>query len=114
MTLQQRIAHGGTPAHLTVADILRLQDEGVIGDQENFELIEGEIVPMAAMKSSAHERIKNRLVRLLNRTLPDDLGVFVESSIPFADDTYLEPDVAVFAESIETHQARGGRFVAGR
>lgn len=107
MTLQQRIAHSGIPAHLTVADILRLQDEGVIGEQENFELIEGEVVPMAAMKSSAHERIKNRLVRLLNRTLPDTIGVFVESSIPFAADTYLEPDVAVFDASLETHKARG-------
>lgn len=107
MTLQQRIAHGGIPAHLTVVDILRLQDEGVIGDQENFELIEGAIVPMAAMKSSAHERIKNRLVRLLNRTLPDALGVFVESSIPFAEDTCLEPDIAIFDAAIETHAVRG-------
>jgi Uma2 family endonuclease len=107
MTLQKRIAHSGIPAHLTVADILRLQDEGVIGDEENFELIEGEIVPMAAMKSSAHDRIKNRIVRRLNRTLPDTIGVFVESSIPFAEDTYLEPDVAVFDASIETHKARG-------
>jgi Uma2 family endonuclease len=107
MTLQQRIARSDIPNPLTVADILRLQDEGVIGEQENFELIEGEIVPMAAMKSSAHERIKNRLARLLNRALPEHIGVFVESSIPFADDTYLEPDIAVFDASTQTHDVRG-------
>ncbi|MFM9977731.1 MAG: Uma2 family endonuclease [Sphingomonadaceae bacterium] len=107
MTLHQQITRGVIPARLTVADVLRLQDEGVIGEDENFELIAGEIVPMAAMKSGAHERIKNRLVRLLNRALPDALGVFVESSIPFAEDTYLEPDIAVFDAALDTHRATG-------
>ena len=40
--------------------ILRMQDAGIISEDENFELIEGEIVPMQA-KTHVHELIKSAL-----------------------------------------------------
>jgi len=43
-----RAAEGFDRRSFTVAEILRMQDAGIISDEENFELIEGEIVPMQA------------------------------------------------------------------
>ncbi len=52
-----RAAEGFDRRSFTVAEILRMQDAGIIAEDENFELIEGEIVPMQA-KTHVHERIK--------------------------------------------------------
>jgi hypothetical protein len=41
-----RAADGFDRRSLTVAEILRMQDAGIISEEENFELIEGEIVPL--------------------------------------------------------------------
>ena len=43
-----RAAEGFDRRSFTVAEILRMQDAGIIAEDENFELIEGEIVPMQA------------------------------------------------------------------
>jgi len=47
-----------------VDDIRRMIEAGVLGEDENIELVEGEIVVMAP-KSYAHEMIKNALVEAL-------------------------------------------------
>lgn len=107
MTVFQNVRKGLIPARLTVADVVALQDCGVVSEDERFELIEGEIVPMAAMKSAPHEDLKRRLARALIVTLPSDLGVFVETSIAFEERTYLEPDIAVFPGDLSTWDARG-------
>src|SRR6267142_47105 len=56
-----------------VDDIRRMVDAGVLGEDENIELVEGEIVVMAA-KSYAHERIKNALVEVAKTGLCFDKG----------------------------------------
>ena len=43
-----RAAEGFDRRSFTVAEILRMQDAGIISDEENYALIEGEIVPMHA------------------------------------------------------------------
>jgi hypothetical protein len=55
-----RAAEGFDRRSFTVAEILRMQDAGIIPEEENFELIEGEIVPMQA-KTHAHELKKSAL-----------------------------------------------------
>ena len=50
-----------------------MQDAGIISEDENFELIEGEIVPMQA-KTHAHELIKSALTIGIARALPDRFG----------------------------------------
>ena len=65
-----RAAEGFDRRSFTVAEILRMQDAGIIAEDENFELIEGEIVPMQA-KSHVHERIKIALNIAIARALPE-------------------------------------------
>ena len=55
----------------------RMQDLGIIDDDEGFELIEGDIVTMQS-KNAPHERIKLALVRALAKTLPDALTLGVD------------------------------------
>lgn len=107
MTVFQNVRKGLIPARLSVADVVALQEAGVIAEDDDFELIDGEIVPMAAMRSAWHEDIKRRLATLLIRALPASLGVFVETSIAFGDTTYLVPDVSVFPVERPIDEARG-------
>ena len=107
MTMLKRIRAGILPARLTVADIYRLQDEGVIDDRESFELIEGEIVPMAAAKANAHEQMKSHLVRRLISATGPEVGVYVEPSVTFSEDTFLEPDIALWPAGAVMEEVRG-------
>ena len=43
-----RAAEGFDRRAFTVDEVLRMQEAGIISEDENFELIEGEIVPMQA------------------------------------------------------------------
>src|SRR3954467_5927907 len=81
-----------------VDDIRRMIEAGVIGEDEKIELVEGEIVVMAA-KSYAHERIKNALVEALFKARPDDIEVGVEMTIEFSRDILFEPDIAAIHKS---------------
>ena len=47
-----RAAEGFDRRSFTVDEVLRMQDAGIIADDEHFELIEGEIVPMPAKPHS--------------------------------------------------------------
>ena len=105
MSLYQDIKAGVLPARLTVADVYALQLAGVIDERENFELVDGEIVPMAAAKSSPHERMKSQLIRAL-AFVSDDVRLFVEPTVALADDEYAEPDLAVWPRHMESEEVR--------
>jgi Uma2 family endonuclease len=87
-----RAADGLPRRVFNVSDIRRMVEAGVIGEDERVELIEGDLVTMAA-KGYAHELIKNALTRAMISAAPDD--VCVETTIQFADNVLLEPDLAV-------------------
>ena len=74
-------------------------DAGVIREDEKFELIEGEIVMMAA-KGVAHERIKSALTVAIARALPGHLTVGVETTLRLSNTIMLEPDIAVFPKDL--------------
>jgi len=69
-------AEGFPRRAFTVEDISRMIEAGIIREDEKFELIEGEIVMMAA-EGIAHERLKAALNIAVVRALPDDLTVGV-------------------------------------
>jgi Uma2 family endonuclease len=94
-----RAADGLPRRAFTVDDIRRMVEAGVLGEDERFELIEGEIVVMSA-KGYAHDYIKNALNVAIVRALPDNLMMGVEMTVQFADDTILEPDIVVFARNL--------------
>jgi hypothetical protein len=62
-------AEGFPRRAFTAEDIARVIDAGIIGEDEKFELVEGEIVMMAA-KGLAHERVKSALTIAVSRALP--------------------------------------------
>jgi Uma2 family endonuclease len=94
-----RGAEGFPRRAFSVDDIRRMIDIGLIGPEENFELIEGEIVPMQA-KSVAHDNIKHALILALARAVPDGMYVGVEATIQLARDILLEPDLAIISRSV--------------
>lgn len=90
----------------TIAEILRLQDLRIIGDDDRFELVDGEIVPMQA-KTHRHELIKSDLLIRIVRALPDHLWIGVESSMYLSDRVLLEPDLVVYPRGIELEEVKG-------
>src|SRR5258708_25963647 len=92
-------AEGFPRRAFTVEDISRMIEAGVIGEDEKFELIEGEIVMMAA-KAIVHERVKSALIIAVVRALPDHLTVGVETTLRLTDTVMLESDIAVFPKEL--------------
>jgi len=102
-----KAAEGFPRRAFTVEDVARMIDVGIIGEDEKFELVEGEVVMMAA-KGLAHELIKSALTVAVARALPDDLTMGVETTLRLTDTVMLEPDIAVFPK--ELFRKSPGRF----
>jgi Uma2 family endonuclease len=100
MNVSATTAAEGFPRRaFTVEDIGRMIEAGVIGEDERFELIEGEIVVLAA-EGIAHERIKSALSIAVVRALADGLTVGVAVTLRLTDAVLLEPDIAVFPKEL--------------
>ena len=101
-----RAAEGLPRRVFTVKDVLRMQRTGIIGPDEKFELVEGEIVPMQS-KTHVHELIKSDINLKLARALPDHLWLGIESSMYLSDRTILEPDLVVYKRGLKLETIRG-------
>jgi Uma2 family endonuclease len=99
-------AEGFPRRAFTVDEIGRMIEVGVIGEDERFELIEGEIVMLAA-EGVAHERIKSGLNIAVVRALPHDLTVGVAVTLRLTDTVMLEPDIAVFPKELFKKSSEG-------
>ncbi len=78
-----------------VEDIRRMIEAGVLHEDENIELVEGEIVVMAA-KGYSHEMIRKALGKAVILAAVDDAEVGIEMTVQFSPGNLLEPDIAVF------------------
>jgi Uma2 family endonuclease len=85
----------------SVEEIRRMIDAGVLHEDERVELIEGELVMMAA-KGFAHDLIRNALTVAIARALSDDVMMGAEMTLQFSDNTILEPDIAVYKRAALT------------
>lgn len=74
-------------------------DAGIIADDDRIELIEGDLVVMAA-KSIAHENIKLALNMALARIVPEGLFIGVETTLQLAENILVEPDIVVISRSV--------------
>ena len=79
----------------SVKKIREMVEKGVIADHERFELIGGEIVPMAS-RGIRHERLKLWLNYKLIEELPKVYQTIPESTLLMSDDTFVEPDFTLF------------------
>jgi Uma2 family endonuclease len=77
-----------------VADFRRLIAERRIDEDDRLELLEGELVGMAA-KGIAHELLKNELAWRLIRSADQDFFIGVESTVQLASDVLIEPDIFI-------------------
>jgi len=82
----------------TADDLRRMIDAGIISEEERIELIEGEFVVMAA-KGYAHELVRLALAQLMSDARPKGVWVASEPTVQFADNSVVEPDIAVFPRS---------------
>jgi Uma2 family endonuclease len=91
----------------SIADVEAMEAAGIIGPDENYELIEGEIVPMQA-KNHPHERVKSAIIFELAAALRGGpLWLGVETSLRLSDNTLLEPDLSVYDKALRLEAVRG-------
>ena len=101
-----RAADGLPRWRWTVAEIEKMAVDGYFREEEQFELLGGEIVPMSP-KGRRHEIIRGELAFRFTRLAPDDVFVIAEPQFNLADDTYLNPDILVHPASLKTPDVRG-------
>jgi Uma2 family endonuclease len=86
----------GLPRRAFTADeVRRMLDAGVLDWGEKFELIRGEIVPMASEKAR-HAQMKAQLARWLGRLLDDTWRVGCDITVSLGPIGIFEPDVLVW------------------
>lgn len=87
-----------------------MQKVGILSEDENFELIEGEIVPMQA-KTHIHELMKSTLSMSIARVLPEPLWLAVATSIYLSPNTFVEIDLVVYPKGLKLESVRGSDIV---
>ena len=92
-------AEGLPRRRFTVAEVEALVEVGVVEEDERVELIGGELVPMSP-KRNRHEVVKTALLERWFRVSPDDCTLTPETTFRLAEDTYLEPDIVVYARAV--------------
>lgn len=101
-----RAADGMPRRAWTLVDIEAMQAAGIIGEDERFELIGGEVVPMQA-KGGRHEMVKVELNRHLQRTIAEELTAAQETTLRLDEHNFVEPDFCVFPRGIFPGDLRG-------
>jgi Uma2 family endonuclease len=94
VTLPISDASGFSRRSFGVTDIRAMIAHGIIRDDENIELIDGEIITEAP-ETSRHGRIKNKLARLLQSKVSLDLLVAVDTTLYLDDQNFVEPDIYI-------------------
>jgi Uma2 family endonuclease len=90
----------------SVAEIEAMVAKGIISEDERFELIGGEVVPMCP-KGRRHEVLRSELALFMARRASDDLMVVAEAQLNLTDDSYLLPDILVHPKAIKVPDVRG-------
>jgi len=95
-TVQTTNAAEGLPRRrLTVAELERMTEAGILLEDERIELIGGEVVPMSP-KGDHHDVLKSALTIYCAPRLPKDLVFVTETTFRLDTDAYLEPDFVFY------------------
>jgi Uma2 family endonuclease len=84
----------------TVAEIEAMVRAGIIDEDERFELIGGEAVPMSP-KGARHETIRCELNRYFQRAAPEHLEIAPTTTLRLDAHTFVEPDFCVFRRDLD-------------
>lgn len=90
----------------STAEVFRMIELGVIDEDENIELIEGELYNLSP-KHNRHEHAKSGLIRWFVRRLGDEHRLWVETTRYLAPDTFVEPDISITREGLPSDKAKG-------
>jgi len=83
-----------------VAEIQEMLAKGIIAEDERFELIGGEVVPMSP-KGNRHELVKAALQQYwFPRIVDTPINLITETTLYVAKDEFLEPDFLFWPRSI--------------
>jgi Uma2 family endonuclease len=91
-------AEGLPRRRFTVAELERMTEAGILGEDERIELIGGNVVVMSP-KGVEHEMLKAALSLDWSLRLPVDTTFAIATTFRLAADTYLEPDFVFFPKS---------------
>lgn len=101
-----RAAEGLPRWRWTTAEIELIAALGAFRDDDRFELIGGEIVPMLP-KGNFHENLRNTLSFHLTRLAPTTIKVAYEPQFNLAPDTFTEPDILVYPANRKVYAVDG-------
>jgi len=108
--LPAKVTRGLPRRKFTVAEIERMCRKGLIPEEERFELIEGEIIPMSP-KGNWHENVKRQLNRHMVKALPDHLQLIPETTFRLSKDTFIEPDFLIYPTEVGIADIAGGNVL---
>lgn len=95
LTMTTQAAEGLMRCRWSVAEIEEIVRAGILAEDERFELIGGEVVPISP-KGIRHERVKGALAKNWYRRLPDGIELIQETTFRLNEDTFVEPDFVFF------------------
>jgi Uma2 family endonuclease len=98
LSMTTQAAEGLMRRRWSVAEIEEMVKAGILAEDERFELIGGEVVPMSP-KGIRHERVKGTLARYWYQRLPAEIGLIPETTFRLDEDTFVEPDFVFFRAS---------------
>lgn len=98
LSLTTQAAEGLPRRRWSVAEIEEATRLGLFDEDERFELIGGEIVPMNA-KGIHHEVVKAALTYHFVRIMPDEVRFAVETTFRLSEDSFVELDFIFFRKS---------------
>jgi Uma2 family endonuclease len=101
-----RAAEGLPRWSWSVSEVERLSAGGYFRDDDRFELVGGEIVPMSP-KGRRHEIVRVALALRLSRGTSEKLVVASESQFNLSEDSYTVPDVLIHPVALKTPDVRG-------
>ncbi len=90
----------------TLAEIEAMVAAGIIEEDERFELIGGEVVPMSP-KGARHEMVKIDLNEHFQRLGLTSLRIAQETTLRLDDKSFLEPDFTIYPRSVNPGDLRG-------
>jgi Uma2 family endonuclease len=98
LTMTTQAAEGLMRRRWSAAEIEAIVKAGILPEDERFELIGGEIVPMRP-KGIRHERVKGTLAKYWYQRLPDGIELIQETTFHLDEDTFVEPDFVYFKKA---------------
>ncbi|MFZ1107729.1 MAG: Uma2 family endonuclease [Rhodomicrobium sp.] len=91
---------------LTVDDVYKMVEAGILHEDDRVELVEGELVPMSP-KGNRHEVLKARLNIFFARQAPKGVTFVPETTFRLSERTYLEPDFVFFEDELPLAELNG-------